>query len=243
MLLCSVGGMIALIAGLLQYLKTSRRRMLTACGFTEVLQPSPALLNRLESIYRYGPYQQFKLEALFEKRSSETSFYYFVLLETARRHAHYLGTRSIAVISPNLRLPRMIIAGRVVSARTEQIIGQAAQIMLRPRQPSDDLDDSTAGQAPWKNELVEIKLNEAPNLEPMIKVLADVRYGHAAESYLTRQRLESLRWLADKRSASKLECGRDCLIIERTIHNESAPGQDDILALLNDAQRALAALQ
>ncbi|MEW5868546.1 MAG: hypothetical protein AB1894_04670 [Chloroflexota bacterium] len=245
LVIIAFAGLLALAFWLEKSRREDRKRLLDRLGFEEVLPPSSAFLQRAGQLYRRRPQQKFELQALFEKRTPRAVYYYFSLVETSQNDKSWLGSKAIGVVSPDLNLPRLHIAGRSPGGMGEAV-EQFAQWAL-PQNAARAPDrvskrPGSSAQPRWKNRFVVMDLAAFPEINSRLKVMVDEDDQVAARNYLTRERLERLAWLASARDQGKIECGGDCIILERTVNADNPATEEDLQALLDDAGKAWTAL-
>ena len=198
---------IAAFAGLIVWIirrgrrqKMARETFLSGLGFTKT-QPAPELLSRLDQIYRRRPTQKFELPAAFRKQTAQGMFYIFDLVETSGEENSQLGSNSAAVISPDLKLPRFLIAGRMLFP------GKAAGWMVNAA-------EKVIGWAASQGGYTRLSLEEFPEIDQKLMVLAEDEI--SAREFLTRERLARLTWLASTERLSEVAADGDCFVIKRS---------------------------
>ncbi len=206
--------------------KMDRENFLSGLGFTQA-QPAPELLSRLDQIYRRGPNQKFELPAVFRKQTAQGMFYIFDLVETSGEENSQLGSNSAAVISTDLKLPRFLIAGRMLFP------GKAAGWMI---DAAEKVIDWAASQGRYSR----LNLEGFPDIDQKLMVLAEDEV--SAGEFLTRERLARLTWLARTQRLSEVASDGDCFVIKRSSPPARSKMETELLAILDDAQKVWIAL-
>ncbi len=206
--------------------KMARETFLSGLGFTKT-QPAPELLSRLDQIYRRSPSQKFELPAAFRKQTGQGMFYIFDLVETSGEENSLLGSDSAAVISSDLKLPRFLVAGRILLA------GKASGWMIAAA-------EKVVGWAASQGGFTRLNLEEFPEIDQKLIILADDEF--TTREFLTRERLARLTWLASMERLSEVACDGDCFVVKRSSPRSGAKMETELLAILDDAQKVWIAL-
>ena len=224
-----IAGFIGLIAWVIRHEKNkklARENFLSGLGFTKAL-PAPELLSRLDQIHRHSSNQKFELPAAFRKRTAQGMFYIFDLLETSGDENTQVGSSSVAVISSDLNLPRFLVTGRMLFP------GKAAGWMVGAAEKMIGWAASQGGYA-------RLNLEEFPEIDSKLMVLTQDET--AAGDFLTRERLARLTWLANTERLSEIACSGDCFVVKRSSVQARVKMETELLAIVDDAQKAWVAL-
>jgi hypothetical protein len=206
---------------------SARKRELSNLGFTEVALPSQHMAERLERLYRRSPKQKFDLRHLFEKPAYRGTFYYFELVETSGDDNTWLGANAVAVFSPDLRLPRAHIAGRMsFKGKAGSMVGGWMVSMA----------EKVVGWAGRQGGYTRMNVGDHPSVDE--KLIVMVEDEAAASAILTAERLERLTWLAEYEKWSGLQCDGDIFILERQTTPRRPNFENDVKALVEDATSA-----
>jgi hypothetical protein len=223
----AVLGFIVLIILNARRKQKEREAFLSGLGFIR-LQPSAAFLQRMEAIYRRSPRQKFHLGALFEKPNMQGgSYYVFDLTETSGEENTWIASGSVAFVSPDLRLPRLHVSGRL------SLEGKAGSWMAGMAEKVIDWAVARVG-------MTRLDLSEFIEIDERLMVLAEDEA--AALAFLTRERLGRLLWLADAERLSEVDCGGDCFVLKRGLTRKRAELESETRSRLDDARRVLTAL-
>lgn len=222
----AITGLIAWLVWRERRKNSDRENFLSRLGFTR-LEAAPELLSRLDQIYRRNPKQNFELPAAFRKQTAQGMFYIFDLVETSGDENSYLGSGSVAVITPDLRLPRFLISGRMLFP------GKAAGWMVGAA-------EKVIGWAAAQGGYTRLNLDEFPEIDQKLMVLAEDEF--TAHDFLTRERLARLSWLANIERPSEVNCAGDCFVIKRSTTPARPKMESELLSILDDAQKVWVAL-
>jgi len=206
--------------------KIAREIFLSGLGFTKT-QPAPELLSRLDLIYRRSASQKFELPAAFRKQTGQGMFYIFDLVETSGEENSLLGSNCAAVISTDFKLPRLLIAGRLLFP------GKASGWMIAAA-------EKVVGWAASRGGFTRLNLEEFPEIDQKLMVLAEDE--SSAGEFLTRERLVRLTWLASTERLSEVASDGDCFVIKRSSPRSGTKMETELLAILDDAQKVWIAL-
>lgn len=204
-----------------------RAALLATLGFTP-LQPPPDFAARLDRLFRHMPSQRFSIPALFLKRTHQADFYVFDLLETSGESNTVLGNGAVAVISSDLRMPRLHLSRRLGAD------GKTASWLA-------GVTESVLGWAAGRMGMARVDLSAHPESDERLMVLA--ADPAAAQEFLTRERLGRLLWIADMQRLVELDCDADGFVIKRSMPGSRGDPDGELRALLDDARRALTAMQ
>ena len=206
--------------------KQARENFLSGLGFIKML-PAPELLSRLDQIYRRSPSQKFELRAAFRKQTAQGMFYIFDLLETSGDENDQIGSNSVAVISPDLNLPRFLVTGRMLFP------GKAAGWMVGAA-------EKVIGWAASQGGYTRLDLEEFPEIDQKLMVLTQDET--ATGEFLTRERLARLTWLSNTERLSEVACSGDCFVVKRSSTQARVKMETELLGIVDDAQKVWVAL-
>jgi hypothetical protein len=205
----------------------AREVFLAGLGFARV-PVSPKFFERVDLIYRRTPNQRFRMDALFEKQTPQGSFFVFDLVETSGEDNTWLANGSVAVVSPDLRLPHLHISGR------PQLGGKVGTWMAGAAEKVIDWAASRAGMS-------RVDLSEYIELDERLMAIATD--ASIAQEFLDRERLGRLLWIAEMDHLSEVDCNGDCFVLKRSVSQTRGGDMETAQrALLDDARRVYTAL-
>jgi hypothetical protein len=226
---------LALFAGIVIWMvrherarQEAKRQGFASLGYVPVPLPRDDLYERLDAIYRRSPAQKFDLRAVYEHPVSGGIFLFFELVETSGQENTYLGTNAIAVISPDLHLPRAAIFGRLSPD------GKTAAWMM-------NMASKVIEWASRQRGLQTLNLEQYPRINDQLIVLAEDE--QAAQAYFSPDRLERLVWLGDSNRLSAIDCLGDIFVLQRQTTQAHSNLEQDLPALIRDANGVWMALQ
>lgn len=82
-------------------------------GFQPVEKPDPALTNQILALHIHRAGQQREIRNLFFRRTTEGDVYLFDLWDPSGDSSTQIANSAVAVLSPNLRLPRFALISRL----------------------------------------------------------------------------------------------------------------------------------
>lgn len=222
------GGVVFWVTRLDKKKKEAEKQVLLSLGFTQVEQPGADIVERLIAINRHSPRQSFTLLSLYERRVEGGTYLIYDLFENSGNQKSFRhGSNAIAVIAPEMNLPRVSLVSRVSYGQ------QSAPWMVNAVEKVMDF-------AMNLSHLNRLSFAESPDIDSKLIVMAEDEID--ARAFFTEERLRQFIWLAEPGRLSGIDCCGDLFILKR-LPTQAQPGLETSLPdLLRDARRIWTAL-